>query len=89
MRKFSTAPLAVTLLMLSVAPIATAQTAPTTTRPVAPLQLKPLSNSPINLHLTDQSKAVYQAIGKMAGLNVLFGFRLSAQRGKWICPTPA
>jgi type II secretory pathway component GspD/PulD (secretin) len=72
MRKFSTALYAVTLLLLSAAPISPAQTAPTTTHPVAPLQLKPLSNVPISLHMTDQSKAIYEAIGKMAGLNVLF-----------------
>jgi type II secretory pathway component GspD/PulD (secretin) len=72
MRKFSTALYAVTLLLLSAAPIALAQPAPTTTKPVVPLQLKPLSNAPVNLHITDQSKAIYQAIGKMAGINVLF-----------------
>lgn len=73
MRKFSTALYSVTLLLLSAAPIASAQTAPTTTtRPVVPLQLKPLSNTPITLHVADQSKAIYETIGKMAGLNVLF-----------------
>ena len=72
MRKFSTALYAVTLLLLSTAPIVAAQTALTTTHAVAPLQLKPLSNAPITLHMTDQSKAIYQAIGKVAGLNVLF-----------------
>ena len=52
--------------------IAWAQTAPTTTKPVVPMQLKPLSNAPITLHLADESKTIYEAIGKVAGLTVLF-----------------
>jgi type II secretory pathway component GspD/PulD (secretin) len=48
--------------------VATAQI-PATTRPV---QLKPLSSAPITMHLTDESKAIYLAIGKLAGLNVIF-----------------
>jgi general secretion pathway protein D len=38
----------------------------------APLQLKPVSNDPITLHMVEDSKNIYQAIGKLAGLNVLF-----------------
>ena len=37
-----------------------------------PIQLKPLSNAPITMHLADESKAIYLAIGKLAGLNVIF-----------------
>ena len=37
-----------------------------------PLELKPVSNDPIVLHLSEDSKIVYQTIGKLAGLNVLF-----------------
>jgi len=38
----------------------------------APAQLKPISNEPLLLHMTEDSKIVYQAIGKSAGINVLF-----------------
>lgn len=38
----------------------------------APLDLKPVSDDPITLHMVEDSKNIYQAIGKMAGLNVLF-----------------
>ena len=38
----------------------------------APALLKPISNEPITLQMTQDSKVVYQAIGKAAGINVLF-----------------
>jgi general secretion pathway protein D len=38
----------------------------------SPSLLKPLSNEPISLHMTEDAKVVYQAIGKAAGINVLF-----------------
>ena len=38
----------------------------------SPGQLKPLSNEPLTLHMTEDAKVVYQAIGKAAGINVLF-----------------
>jgi type II secretory pathway component GspD/PulD (secretin) len=63
-----TATLAVALSV----PAAWAQAVPTTTAPVAPLQLKPASNAPITLHMVDDSKAIYQAIGKSAGIDVVF-----------------
>jgi general secretion pathway protein D len=37
-----------------------------------PVQLKPVSNDPITLHMVEDVKNIYQAIGKLAGLNVLF-----------------
>jgi general secretion pathway protein D len=38
-----------------------------------PVQLKPLSNDPIPaIHMVEDVKVIYQAIGKAAGLNVLF-----------------
>jgi general secretion pathway protein D len=37
-----------------------------------PIQLKPVSNDPITLHAVEDVKVIYQAIGKLAGLNVLF-----------------
>ncbi len=38
----------------------------------APLRLKPLSQEPLTLHYAEDSKNVYQAIGKAAGINVIF-----------------
>ncbi len=38
----------------------------------SPAQLKPMSNEPLSLHMVEDSKVVYQAIGKAAGINVLF-----------------
>jgi general secretion pathway protein D len=37
-----------------------------------PVELKTLSNTPITLKLTEDSTVVYQTIGKLAGINVLF-----------------
>jgi general secretion pathway protein D len=38
----------------------------------APITLKPVSNDPITLHMVEDTKNIYTAIGKLAGLNVLF-----------------
>ena len=38
----------------------------------APVQLQTVSNDPITLHMVEDSKVIYQAIGKLAGLNVIF-----------------
>jgi general secretion pathway protein D len=37
-----------------------------------PIELKPVSNDPITIHAVEDVKNIYQAIGKTAGLNVLF-----------------
>ncbi len=37
-----------------------------------PIVLKPVSDDPITLHMVEDAKVVYQAIGKAAGLNVIF-----------------
>jgi general secretion pathway protein D len=37
-----------------------------------PMVLKPVSNDPITLHMVEDTKNIYTAIGKLAGLNVLF-----------------
>ena len=37
-----------------------------------PVELAPISNVPITLKLTEDSKVIYQTVGKLAGLNVLF-----------------
>ncbi len=38
----------------------------------APVELKPVSNEPLTLHMTEDAKVVYEAVGKAAGINVLF-----------------
>lgn len=45
-----------------------------------PVDLKPLSSDPITLHVVEDTKVIYQAIGKAAGLNVLFDPDLQAKR---------
>jgi general secretion pathway protein D len=37
-----------------------------------PLQLKPISNEPLTLHMVEDSKVIYETVGKAAGINVLF-----------------
>jgi general secretion pathway protein D len=37
-----------------------------------PVQLETLPDEPLSLHMTEDSKVIYQAIGKAAGINVLF-----------------
>ncbi len=46
----------------------------------APVSLKPLSNEPLTLHYSEDAKVVYQAIGKAAGINVLFDPDYTAKR---------
>jgi len=36
------------------------------------VQLQPVSNDPITIHSVEDTKVIYQTIGKLAGLNVLF-----------------
>ena len=38
----------------------------------SPVDLKPLSNEPITLHMVADTKTIYQTIGKLAGINILF-----------------
>ena len=38
----------------------------------SPVQLQPVSNEPLTLHMNEDAKVIYQAIGKAAGINVLF-----------------
>ena len=38
----------------------------------APVQLRPMSNEPMTLHMVQDSKVIYQAVGQAAGINVLF-----------------
>ncbi len=37
-----------------------------------PVELAPIANTPITLKVSDDSKIVYETIGKLAGINVLF-----------------
>ena len=38
----------------------------------SPIELKPLSNEPLTLHSVEDSKVIYQTVGRLAGVNVLF-----------------
>jgi general secretion pathway protein D len=44
------------------------------------LELQPMSNAPITLKLTEDSKVIYETIGKLAGINVLFDPDYTARR---------
>ncbi len=45
-----------------------------------PPELKPISNEPITLHMVEDSKIVYQTVGKAAGINVLFDPEYTSKR---------
>jgi general secretion pathway protein D len=45
-----------------------------------PVRLKPVSNNRLTLHMTEDAKVVYEAIGKAAGVNVLFDPDYSSKR---------
>jgi general secretion pathway protein D len=46
----------------------------------APAELKPLSNNPINLKMSNDSKIVFDTIGKLAGLTVIYDPDFPARR---------
>ncbi|MGC9158693.1 MAG: cohesin domain-containing protein [Terracidiphilus sp.] len=46
----------------------------------APPHLKVLSNEPLTMHMTEDSKVIYEAIGKAAGINVIFDPDYHSQR---------
>ena len=46
----------------------------------SPIQLSPISNEPITLHMTEDSKIVYETVGKAAGINVLFDPEYTSKR---------
>ena len=46
----------------------------------SPVVLKPISNEPLTLHMTEDSKVVYSTIGKAAGINVLFDPEYTSKR---------
>jgi len=45
-----------------------------------PITLQPVSNDPITLHMVEDTRVIYQAIGKAAGLNVLFDPNYTSKR---------
>jgi general secretion pathway protein D len=46
----------------------------------SPISLKPISNEPLTLHMTEDSKVVYTTVGKAAGVNVLFDPEYTSKR---------
>ncbi len=46
----------------------------------APVQLQPVSNDPITLHSIGDTKDIYQALGKLAGINVIFDPEYTSKR---------
>jgi general secretion pathway protein D len=47
-----------------------------------PIQLAPISNVPITLKLTEDAKVIYETVGKLAGVNVLFDPDYTSRRIK-------
>src|SRR5262245_324545 len=68
----------------------TGQVAPKPENPLAkrldeasgPIDLAPISNVPITLKLTEDSKMIYETVGKLAGINVLFDPDYTSRRIK-------
>jgi len=48
-----------------------------------PVELAPISNVPITVKLTEDSKIIYQTIGQLAGINVLFDPDYTSRRIKF------
>jgi general secretion pathway protein D len=46
----------------------------------APPELKPLSRAPVNLKMSNDTKAVFETIGKLAGVTVIFDPDIQARR---------
>jgi len=46
----------------------------------SPAALRPVTNEPLTLHMTEDAKVVYQAVGKAAGINVLFDPDFTSKR---------
>jgi len=47
-----------------------------------PVELAPISNTPINLKITEDAKVIYETVGKLAGINVLFDPEYTSKRIK-------
>jgi len=46
----------------------------------APPELRPISTEPLTMHMTEDAKVVYQAVGRAAGVNVLFDPDFTSKR---------
>ena len=46
----------------------------------SPVTLRPVSNEPLTLHMSEDAKVVYQAVGRAAGVNVLFDPDFNSKR---------
>ncbi len=53
-------------------PPAPANMSPMAAQAAGPVELAPFSNLPITLKLSEDAKVIYETIGKLAGINVLF-----------------
>jgi general secretion pathway protein D len=53
-------------------PPAPANMSPMAAQAAGPVELAPISNLPITLKLSEDAKVIYETIGKLAGINVLF-----------------
>jgi general secretion pathway protein D len=49
---------------------------------LGPVELAPISTVPITVKLTEDSKVIYQTIGQLAGINVLFDYDYTSRRIK-------
>ena len=47
-----------------------------------PIELAPISNIPINLKISEDTKVIYETVGKLAGINVLFDPDYTSRRIK-------
>src|SRR5207302_1832122 len=47
-----------------------------------PVELTPISNTPLTIKATDDSKVIYETVGKIAGINVLFDPDYTSRRIK-------
>jgi general secretion pathway protein D len=45
-----------------------------------PVELKPISTEPLTLHMVEDSKIIYETVGKAAGINVLFDPEYTSKR---------
>jgi general secretion pathway protein D len=46
----------------------------------SPVRLRPISNEPLTVHSVEDSKIIYQTVGKLAGINVLFDPEYNGKR---------
>jgi general secretion pathway protein D len=46
----------------------------------SPIDLKPISNEPITLHMVEDAKIIYESLAKAAGINVLFDPEFNSKR---------